>query len=67
MKQKLRDYFRKPISSPPARGRGLKLELAAPLDPGQVSPPARGRGLKLCISTGAAGCLFGRPPRGGVD
>ena len=33
--------------SPPARGRGLKLHIAAELSKVCMSPPARGRGLKL--------------------
>ena len=54
------------ISSPPARGRGLKLaELAFISNPAE-SPPARGRGLKLAMAIDLHG-LARRPPRGGVD
>ena len=54
------------ISSPPARGRGLKLVVLCLPESSLSSPPARGRGLKQIRENGII-YYAGRPPRGGVD
>ena len=49
MKRALSKIMRVPVTSPPARGRGLKLPLTPRRNVRQQrSPPARGRGLKHC-------------------
>ena len=53
-------------SSPPMRGRGLKLQDGVVELPGFGSPPMRGRGLKPQIETGRV-ALTRRPPCGGAD
>ncbi len=52
--------------SPPARGRGLKLEYYVLYQRDAGSPPARGRGLKRGDGVSIIR-RSGRPPRGGVD
>ena len=52
--------------SPPARGRGLKLDQAVEVTGQITSPPARGRGLKSVGAEGG-GDRGRRPLRGGVD
>ena len=66
MKRSVHTPIGKSMSSPPARGRGLKRKLIVGYRAPHLSPPARGRGLKLL---GLAPGLWGssRPPHGGVD
>jgi len=54
------------VTSPPMRGRGLKLAEQERACPYRLSPPMRGRGLKHrgVEGTVMTGC---RPPCGGVD
>ena len=52
------------LTSPPARGRGLKLATPSAADAAEASPPARGRGLKPVLHCGPVGAGGSPPARG---